>query len=90
MGNGPSPPGSPLPTEGGNARFGSQGTAPGTPDTLTASEQNDPPEGPESSPLTEFSDFLPAGGEGTTRAGQFANAQLQDDALKHAWNPGLG
>ncbi|KAK0146225.1 hypothetical protein N1851_014473 [Merluccius polli] len=85
-GNGPSPPGSPIPTAGGSAWAGSQGPPPGTPDTLTATERNDPPEGPESSPLTEFSDFLPAGGEGTAWAGQFASAQLQDDALKHAWS----
>ncbi|KAK0131574.1 hypothetical protein N1851_033750 [Merluccius polli] len=109
-GNGPSPPGSPIPTAGGGdriwAHWSSGQLSPlggplkylqvclhvviwaelGTTDTLTASERNDPPEGSESSPLTEFSDFLPAGGEGTARAGQFASAQLQDDALKHAWS----
>ena len=41
---------------------------------------------PDSSPLTDFSDFLPAGGVGTTRTGQFASAQLRDAALKHAWS----
>ena len=85
-GNGPSPPGSPIHTAGRTAHSGSQGSPPGTPDTLTASEQGVPPEEPESSPLTEFSDFLPVGGEGTTRPGQFHSAQLQDDALKHAWS----
>ena len=59
-----------------------QGPPLGTTDTVTASERNDPPD---SSPLTEFSDFFPAGGGGT-RPGQFASAQLQDDALKHAWS----
>ena len=51
-----------------------------------ASEQPDPPEEPESSPLTEFSDFLPGRAEGSARPGQFASAQLQDEALKHAWS----
>ena len=59
---------------------------PDTPDTLTATEQKGPPGEAESSPLTEFYDFLPTGGGGTTRPGQFASAQLQDEALKHAWS----
>ena len=32
-------------------------------DTLTATEQTGPPGEAESSPLTEFSDFFPTGGE---------------------------
>ena len=67
-------------------RSGSPGPHADTPDTLTASEQPDPPEEPESSPLTEFSDFLPGRAEGSARPGQFASAQLQDEALKHAWS----
>ena len=82
-GKGPSPPGSPVHTRRGPAR--SELPEP-TPDTLTASEQPDPPEEPESSPLTELSDFLPGGGEGLSRPGQFATTQLQDEALKHAWS----
>ena len=57
-----------------------------TPDTVTATEPNGPPRGSESSPLTEFSDFSPTRGGATDRPGQFASAQLQDDALKHAWS----
>jgi hypothetical protein len=83
-GDGPSPPGSPTPS-GGRAS-GPQRPGPDTSDTLTTPDLNDPPEDAESSPLTELSDFLPEGGVGTTRPGQFASAQLQDDALKHAWS----
>ena len=86
-GNGPSPLGSPIYTgRGGSARSRSPGPHPNTPDTITASEQPDPPEEPESSPLTEFSDFVPGREEGSARPGQFASAQLQDEALKHAWS----
>ncbi len=49
-GNGPSPPGSPIHTAGRTDHSGSQGSPPGTTDTLTASEQGVPPEEPESSP----------------------------------------
>ena len=70
----------------GSEGNGSPGPHPDTPNTLMASEQHDPPEEPESSPLTEFSDFLPGGGGGSARPGQFASAQLQDEALKHAWS----
>ena len=82
-GNGPSPPGSPVRATRSSVQRGTQGTPPDASDTLTASEQDAPPE---SSPLTEFSDFRPAGGEGTTQPGQFATAQLRDEALKHAWS----
>ena len=83
-GNGPSPPGSTIyPGRGGPAQSGLPGSHP---ITLTASEQPDPPEEPESSPLTEFSDFPPEREEGSARPGQFASAQLQDEALKHAWS----
>ena len=85
-GNGPSPPGTPARTARGPVRSETPEPTPDTPETLTASEQPDPPEDPESSPLTEFSDFLPEGGEGSSRPGQFATAQLQDEALKHAWS----
>ena len=80
-GNGPSPPGSPVHTRRGPGRSGSPEPSPDTPETLTASEQPDPPEGPESSPLTEFSDFFPGRREDSARPGQFATAQLQDEAL---------
>ena len=86
-GNGPSPPGSPAHAEGGSARAGSQGRRPDTSDTLTAPERNDPPEGSESSPLTEFSDFLPMGGEGTTRPGQFASARRPKTCLEPCTRP---
>ena len=39
-----------------------------------------------SHPRSADSDFFPPGGEGSTRPGQFAGAQLRDDALKHAWS----
>ena len=58
---------------------------PGTPDTMTASEQTPPPDERESPPLTEFSDFPLAVEGGEDRGGQFATAQLEDDTLKHAW-----
>ena len=62
-GNGPSPPESPVHTGRGPARSETPEPTPDTPETLTASEEPDPTEGPESSPLTEFSDFLPEGGK---------------------------
>ena len=83
-GDGPSPPGTPTSSRGCAA--GRPRSGPDTSDTLTAPDLNDPPEDAESSPLTEFSDFLPEGGVGTSRPGQFASAQLRDDALKHAWS----
>ena len=52
---------------------------------MTASERSNGAGLPESSPLTEFSDILPDGGGAAFRPGQFASAQLQDEALKHAW-----
>ena len=66
-GDGPSPPGSPTPS-GGRAS-GPQRPGPDTSDTLTAPDLNDPPEDAESSPLTEFSDFLPEGGGRNHSAG---------------------
>ncbi|KAK0154825.1 hypothetical protein N1851_002857 [Merluccius polli] len=54
-------------------------------DTVTASERGNGPAEPESSPLTELSDFAQAGGENSARPGQFATAQHRDDALRHAW-----
>ena len=75
----PSPPGTPTHTTGGTNRTESPDPRPYT---LTAFEQTDLPGVQESSPLTEFSDFLPVAGGGTARPGQFASAQLQD--LKHA------
>ena len=53
---------------------------------LAGEREGRPMEEPESSPLTEFSDFLPGRAEGSARPGQFASAQLQDEALKYAWS----
>ena len=54
----------------------------GTPVTGLARDR--PPNERESPPLIEFSDF-PLAAEGRTdRGGQFASAQLEDDALKNA------
>ena len=82
-GEGPSAPGSPARSTGDPGRPG-DGPRP-DPDTVTASERGDDPAGPESSPLTELSDFAQAGGESSARPGQFATAQHRDDALRHAW-----
>ena len=77
----PSPPGTPGCPTGETPHLDS----PGTPDTLTASEQPASLRETESSPLTELSDFPPTK-RGSDRPGQFATAQLQDDTLKHAWS----
>ena len=83
--NGPSFPG-PLELPTGDADpVEGPGSRPHTSDTMTASERSNRAELPESSPLTEFSDFLPDGGGAASRPGQFASAQLQDETLKHAW-----
>ena len=58
---------------------------PGTPDTLTGSEQAPPPDEEESPPLIDFTDYPLADGGGPGKGGQFATAQLEDDALRHAW-----
>ncbi|CAL8279863.1 unnamed protein product [Boreogadus saida] len=82
-GDRPTPPGTPAHSTGGSHRAESVGPPLDTPDTLTATEQTGPPEGSESSHLNKFSDFFPTRSGGRTdRPGQFASAQLQDDALK--------
>ncbi|CAL8402847.1 unnamed protein product, partial [Arctogadus glacialis] len=58
---------------------------PGTPDTMTASEQAPPPDEEESPPLIDFTDYPLADGGGPDKGGQFATAQLEDAALRHAW-----
>uniref|UniRef100_A0A8C5BU63 Gypsy retrotransposon integrase-like protein 1 n=1 Tax=Gadus morhua TaxID=8049 RepID=A0A8C5BU63_GADMO len=84
-GEGPSAPGSPPRSTGDQVRpVPGDGAGPSS-DTVTASERGNTPEEPESSPLTELSDFAQAGGENSARPGQFATAQHRDDALRHAW-----
>ena len=51
---------------------------------MTASEQRPSPDESESPSLNEFSDFPLAVEGGADRGGQFATAQLEDDALRNA------
>ena len=51
---------------------------------MTASERAPPPDGEETPPLIDFSDYPLADGRGPNKGGQFATAQLEDDALRHA------
>ena len=51
---------------------------------MSASQPTPPPVERESPPLNEFSNFSLAVEGGADRGGQFATAQLEDDALRNA------